>query len=70
MPCLTYGMRGMIAASVEVKGPARDLHSGNDGGPPHPLRAASYLPGLNLPNILLEFYSDCWPGSACLLAQS
>ena len=34
VPCLTYGMRGMIAASVEVKGPARDLHSGNDGGPP------------------------------------
>ena len=32
VPCLTYGMRGMIAASVEVKGPARDLHSGNDGG--------------------------------------
>jgi hypothetical protein len=37
VPCLTYGMRGMIAASVEVKGPARDLHSGNDGGlPPDP----------------------------------
>ncbi|CAL8463359.1 g2893 [Coccomyxa elongata] len=32
VPCLTYGMRGMIAAAVEVKGPARDLHSGNDGG--------------------------------------
>ena len=26
------GMRGMIALSVEVKGPARDLHSGNEGG--------------------------------------
>lgn len=38
VPCLTYGMRGMIAASVEVKGPARDLHSGNDGGR-HPLSA-------------------------------
>jgi len=25
-------MRGMIAAAVEVKGPARDLHSGNEGG--------------------------------------
>lgn len=35
VPCLTYGMRGMIAASVEVKGPARDLHSGNDGGTLH-----------------------------------
>ncbi|KAK9917148.1 hypothetical protein WJX75_001304 [Coccomyxa subellipsoidea] len=32
VPCLTYGMRGMIAAAVEVKGPARDLHSGNEGG--------------------------------------
>ncbi|KAL3135302.1 hypothetical protein ABBQ32_007500 [Trebouxia sp. C0010 RCD-2024] len=32
MPCLTYGMRGMIALSIEVKGPERDIHSGNDGG--------------------------------------
>ncbi|KAK9815459.1 hypothetical protein WJX72_003974 [[Myrmecia] bisecta] len=32
VPCLTYGMRGMIAASVEVRGPAKDVHSGNDGG--------------------------------------
>lgn len=31
-PCLTYGMRGMIAFSIEVKGPAKDLHSGNEGG--------------------------------------
>lgn len=31
-PCLTYGMRGMIALSIEVTGPVRDLHSGNDGG--------------------------------------
>lgn len=26
------GMRGMIALSIEVKGPSRDLHSGNEGG--------------------------------------
>ncbi len=32
VPCLTYGMRGMISFSLEVRGPARDLHSGNDGG--------------------------------------
>jgi hypothetical protein len=32
VPCLTYGMRGMISASIEVKGPERDLHSGNEGG--------------------------------------
>lgn len=32
VPCLTYGMRGMIALSIEVAGPDRDLHSGNEGG--------------------------------------
>ena len=32
VPCLTTGMRGMISATLEVSGPARDLHSGNDGG--------------------------------------
>ncbi|KAI8475319.1 MAG: Zn-dependent exopeptidase [Monoraphidium minutum] len=32
LPCLTYGMRGMVTASIEVTGPARDVHSGNDGG--------------------------------------
>ena len=32
LPCLTYGMRGMICITVRVEGGARDLHSGNDGG--------------------------------------
>ncbi|GMH45158.1 hypothetical protein BSKO_13115 [Bryopsis sp. KO-2023] len=32
VPCLTYGMRGMISMKVTVTGPKRDLHSGNDGG--------------------------------------
>ncbi|KAF6241919.1 hypothetical protein COO60DRAFT_1279749 [Scenedesmus sp. NREL 46B-D3] len=31
-PCLTYGMRGMVTASLVVSGPERDLHSGNDSG--------------------------------------
>lgn len=31
-PCLTYGMRGVIKLDVEVSGPARNLHSGVDGG--------------------------------------
>ena len=31
-PCITYGMRGMITLSVEVSGPDKDLHSGNEGG--------------------------------------
>eukprot|EP01025_Chloroclados_australasicus_P062170 TRINITY_DN8164_c1_g2_i2.p1 TRINITY_DN8164_c1_g2~~TRINITY_DN8164_c1_g2_i2.p1 ORF type:complete len:973 (+),score=141.50 TRINITY_DN8164_c1_g2_i2:301-2919(+) len=32
VPCLTYGMRGMITLTVEVTGPLREVHSGNDGG--------------------------------------
>jgi acetylornithine deacetylase/succinyl-diaminopimelate desuccinylase-like protein len=31
-PCLTYGMRGMLCATVRVDGGDRNLHSGNDGG--------------------------------------
>ena len=31
-PCITYGMRGMISMSVEIRGPGKDLHSGNEGG--------------------------------------
>lgn len=32
LPCLTYGMRGMISLSIAVQGPLKDVHSGNDGG--------------------------------------
>ncbi len=32
VPCITYGMRGMMSVSVTVSGPQRDVHSGNDGG--------------------------------------
>ena len=32
VPCLTYGMRGMLCATVRVDGGGRNLHSGNDGG--------------------------------------
>ena len=32
VPCLTYGMRGMLCATVRVDGGDRNLHSGNDGG--------------------------------------
>lgn len=31
-PCITFGQRGMITASIEVRGAAKDLHSGNEGG--------------------------------------
>lgn len=27
-PCLTYGLRGVSYFQMEVKGPAKDLHSG------------------------------------------
>ncbi len=31
-PALTYGLRGLLYAQIEVTGPARDLHSGHFGG--------------------------------------
>jgi acetylornithine deacetylase/succinyl-diaminopimelate desuccinylase-like protein len=32
LPCLTYGMRGMICLTLRVEGSSRNLHSGNEGG--------------------------------------
>jgi acetylornithine deacetylase/succinyl-diaminopimelate desuccinylase-like protein len=32
VPCLTYGMRGIVEVNVNVRGPSKDLHSGVDGG--------------------------------------
>lgn len=69
VPCLTYGMRGMIAASVEVKGPARDLHSGNDGGPINPLSTEQICQTEHCPAHCLSFKSDGLPALTCLLAQ-
>jgi Cys-Gly metallodipeptidase DUG1 len=34
-PCLTYGLRGVSYYTLEVSGPARDLHSGLFGGAVH-----------------------------------
>ncbi|KAF1812276.1 CNDP dipeptidase [Eremomyces bilateralis CBS 781.70] len=34
-PCLTYGLRGCNYYSVEISGPAQDLHSGVFGGTAH-----------------------------------
>lgn len=31
-PCLTYGLRGVVHATIEVSGAPQDLHSGVDGG--------------------------------------
>ncbi len=39
-PALTYSLRGQLALELEVRGPRRDLHSGNFGGAVHnPLQA-------------------------------
>lgn len=35
VPCITYGMRGMVKVRVEVEGATSDLHSGLDGGVTH-----------------------------------
>ena len=32
-PALTYGLRGIVAAEIILRGPSRDLHSGIFGGP-------------------------------------
>jgi Cys-Gly metallodipeptidase DUG1 len=31
-PCLTFGLRGISAYTIEVTGPTKDLHSGVFGG--------------------------------------
>jgi acetylornithine deacetylase/succinyl-diaminopimelate desuccinylase-like protein len=46
VPCLTYGMRGMVKVRVDVEGPSTDLHSGLDGGVSHePLQDLCALVG-------------------------
>ena len=41
-PAVTYAMRGMLSAEIEVEGARHDLHSGNFGGAIHnPLEAIS-----------------------------
>lgn len=51
-PCLNYGLRGIIKATVEIKGKFPDLHSGVYGG-------MSYRePTLDLVNLLSKLSSD------------
>jgi acetylornithine deacetylase/succinyl-diaminopimelate desuccinylase-like protein len=49
VPSICTGMRGLIDAEVELRGPDRDLHSGSfGGGVPNPLHAlADLLAGLH-----------------------
>jgi acetylornithine deacetylase/succinyl-diaminopimelate desuccinylase-like protein len=49
VPSMCTGMRGLIDAEVELRGPDRDLHSGSfGGGVPNPLHAlADLLAGLH-----------------------
>src|SRR5829696_5660748 len=43
-PAITYGLRGGLAFELTVRGPARDLHSGNYGGAVHnPIQALCEL---------------------------
>jgi len=43
-PALVYGLRGNLALELEVRGPARELHSGRYGGAaPNPLQALCEL---------------------------
>ncbi|KAJ1557491.1 Metallopeptidase M20, partial [Cladochytrium tenue] len=45
-PCLTYGLRGVSYYTIEIKGPARDLHSGVFGGTVHePMTDLVYVLG-------------------------
>jgi len=44
IPCITYGLRGILYTEVEVRGAAHDLHSGTYGGiAPNPLHALAII---------------------------
>jgi hypothetical protein len=49
IPSMCTGMRGLIGAEIDLRGPDRDLHSGSfGGGVPNPLHAlADLLAGLH-----------------------
>jgi acetylornithine deacetylase/succinyl-diaminopimelate desuccinylase-like protein len=44
IPCLTYGLRGILYTEVEARGATHDLHSGTYGGiAPNPLHALAII---------------------------
>jgi acetylornithine deacetylase/succinyl-diaminopimelate desuccinylase-like protein len=68
-PALTYALRGIIAFEITLRGPSRDLHSGNFGGTvDNPAMALSQLLGRlrdkNGRVAIPGFYNDVAPLSA------
>ena len=66
VPSMCTGMRGLVDAEIDVRGPERDLHSGSfGGGVPNPLHAlAALLAGLHDADgrvTLPGFYADVLP---------
>jgi acetylornithine deacetylase/succinyl-diaminopimelate desuccinylase-like protein len=74
-PTITLGLRGLVSLTVEVAGPARDLHSGTHGGiAPNPaLALARLLAGLHDADGLITvpgFYESAAPPSAAELLEA
>ncbi len=66
VPSMCTGMRGLVDAEIDVRGPEQDLHSGSfGGGVPNPLHAlAALLAGLHDADgrvTLPGFYADVLP---------
>ena len=64
VPSMCTGMRGLMDAQIDLRGPERDLHSGSfGGGVPNPLHAlAALLAGLHDADgrvTLPGFYAEC-----------
>ncbi|MBO0824352.1 MAG: dipeptidase [Actinobacteria bacterium] len=69
VPSMCVGMRGVVDAQIDLRGPERDLHSGSfGGGVPNPLHAlADLLSGLHDSDgrvTVPGFYDDVRPISA------
>ncbi|KAI7877892.1 uncharacterized protein EV154DRAFT_545778 [Mucor mucedo] len=68
VPCITYGLRGVIHASVTVTSPLADLHSGVEGGAvSEPLIDLIHVLGKLVDDdkkvLIPEFYDDVLPVS-------
>jgi acetylornithine deacetylase/succinyl-diaminopimelate desuccinylase-like protein len=78
LPAVTYAMRGMLSASIEVEGAGVDLHSGNYGGAVHnPMEAiCGIIDRLHDSEgriVIPGFYDDvrpCSPDERTFMAQN